>query len=75
MHKQSTSDQNYYCAQRKLGSCRRKSVPQKSDKKTHFADDKMYVGTERLAAVGGCFLTPYLIARRGVKYALEFNCR
>ena len=45
MHEQSTSDQNHYCAIRKrvigylsMEECKR---PQKSDKRTYFADDKM----------------------------------
>ena len=46
-----------------------------SDTKAYFADDKMCVGTKRPAAEGVCFLTPDLIARQGVKYAVEVNYR
>ena len=42
----------------------------------YFADgDKMRVGSKRLAAVGRCFPTPDLIARRGARYARKFICR
>ena len=79
MHKQSISDQNHYSATQKrvIGykSMEECKGPLKSDKKTYFADNKVWVGTERLAAVEGCFPTPDLIARRGRKIRAGVSCR